>query len=241
MKKAVLIIFLAFMAGLPLYGQVPWAIWMDYNPSIRLSEKTLFYGIADLRFQNLNTNLRTLRVGGSLRYDITPKIELHGGTHFFYDNFGITVAESFEWRPYQGVRFRWPSFKKIQFKHFFRVEERFVWAKDENWAFDFGVRLRYRLGFTIPAWRKAKRQELYFPISYELTHLFGQETSSRRLFSKDRLLVGMAFRISNRFTAEVHYFLNSKGLGGVTEFDPTTQGMRFRLRHRIRNRKVLEQ
>lgn len=104
-----------------------------------------------------------------------------------------------EIRVYQGVRTRWPKFRRGYLTHYVRMEERFEHRQDSE-RVDFSLRFRYRLTAKIRLLRPAL-QDLYFPISAEVFL-----NSSDGLYFNDltRVTPGIGYDFSDQFFTELH-------------------------------------
>lgn len=218
---------------LKTHGQSKTTAWMDYNLTYRIGKDVLLYGDLGHRFTDLNSSIQTTYIRPGVRFDISRKLEFHGGIGLFAKHNAFNELLATELRPWQGVRLRWPSFDGLKIKHFVRFEERFN-SETFNWKVEPTVRFRYQLGLNLPIWTEPYgEQELYMPCSYELLHEFDSQHKSSGLYGGDRFDLGMAYRISATWTLELHYMHLRNSDDGYSELEPASNLLRMRVRHRI--------
>ncbi|MDX2431115.1 MAG: DUF2490 domain-containing protein, partial [Bacteroides sp.] len=83
-----------------------------------------------------------------------------------YYTFSIGDENLNEIRLYQGVRLRWPTFRRVHLSHYARVEERFEKVQNSETR-DFTMRFRYRLTSKF-RFIKPALSDLYIPLSVEI-------------------------------------------------------------------------
>lgn len=183
-------------------------IWLDFNPKVVLkNSKFVLYG---------NLGYRTLVQINWNRYYINSGISfspfIHNdsyGTALKYLQFHVGIADFYtaiideanlnELRTYQGLRFRWPSLKRVNFSHYFRFEQRFESLSNTKTR-EFTTRFRYQLKAKFRL-LKPTLQDLYFPVSAELFM-----SSGEGLFFNDvtRLTPGVGYDFTDLFAMEFH-------------------------------------
>lgn len=104
-----------------------------------------------------------------------------------------------EIRAYQGVRVRWPKFRRGYLSHYVRIEERFEHLQNSE-SVDFSLRFRYRLTAKIRLLKPAL-EDLYFPLSAEIFM-----NSADGLYFNDvtRITPGIGYDFTDQFFTELH-------------------------------------
>jgi hypothetical protein len=138
-------------------------LWADYHAHFYQTEKIEYYGDNGIRFGGGDDKFVRLYVRPSLRYHYTERLRFLAGIGVFYTD-NQNVANTLEIRPWQGVRFKWPTVGKLTFGNLVRLEERITFTSGRS---AFQLRLRYQLGTDISLTR-IPWQGLYIPASAEL-------------------------------------------------------------------------
>jgi len=170
-------------------------LWLDFNPSYKVSERVGLYGKIGARTTFPNNWSRYL-ITPSVKYDWPRMIlkdlkyreELHAGIGFYYTDNKYSV-DRLEIRPFQGYSLSAPNRKRIVIKHFVMLEERFEMETDD-WVNTFGLRLRYRASVTLrfqgDIWQYGKG--FYIPVSGEF---FWNLKGTKQFNDKVRLVGGI--------------------------------------------------
>ncbi len=152
--------------------------WLDFTPQYYLSEKIEAYGDVGFRTNFIESKWRRIHIRPSARYKYSSKLEFHGGLGAFY-SLTDPIENVFEFRPWQGVKLNWPSFKRLRFDNFIRLEERFVTQAESN-RFEYSSRFRYRLNGLYRLtqatgadfWSVEGKWESFFPFGRAVDELF---------------------------------------------------------------------
>lgn len=206
-------------------------IWLDYNPTIPLTERVDFYGDAAARTVFPNEWYRFV-IGPSLRYkqpkSILKKLyykeEFHFGIRFFY-----TVNKNFsnrlEIRPFQGYRLIWPNRPQIAIQHYVRLEERFD-IQTSDWISTFGLRIRYMIESKLISYKNG----LYLPLSLEL---FWNIKGTKQFNDVARVTPGIGYEFKKswkgQFDLSYHYARNTL----EDDFANNNIVFRFRVYHTL--------
>ncbi|MCK5487160.1 MAG: DUF2490 domain-containing protein, partial [Desulfobacterales bacterium] len=155
MKKVVIILIFLFFAWGSLSNihaqeqNIPTNhLWFDFYNFFPITEK-LEYG-GDLGFRHAFSDFPWSRIyiRPTLAYRWKEKIRFLGGFKFAYTSQDI-LANTFEIRPWLGIKINWPKIRRFTFQHFLRLEQRFQFnTGSDSWASE--TRLRYRLGTRVP-------------------------------------------------------------------------------------------
>jgi hypothetical protein len=158
-------------------------IWLDYNPQWDLNESYTLYSSFGGRTIIPHSWTKAyitaaVRFAPETLFNIFNKSQqqLHGGFSVFY-TLNENNPNQIELRPFEGYKISWPDVDRVQFTHFFRLEERFIFTTGES-DFDFELRARYKIE---AIFHKTNHlvdfaNGFYFPISVEfLINLYSTE------------------------------------------------------------------
>ncbi|MCZ6917287.1 MAG: DUF2490 domain-containing protein [Gemmatimonadetes bacterium] len=132
-------------------------LWVDYNPSWRVTPRFEIYGDVGARTELESGGWRRFVVRPSVRYQLHRDVRLMGGLGNFV-TVNDVIANRWEVRPWQGVNVTWPR-APVHFEHFLRFEEQFDF-NTRTWESQSSLRGRYRLR-TVIQW-SALRQDRYW-------------------------------------------------------------------------------
>jgi hypothetical protein len=119
-------------------------LWIDYDPSLWVSEKVELYGDLGLRWELKEDGFWRLVVRPGVRVPVGA-FRLTGGIGNFF-TLNDSISDRWEIRPFQGVSTVWPNWL-ISFNHYLRLEER-IDFDTETWTALTSLRARYRLRAT---------------------------------------------------------------------------------------------
>lgn len=148
-------------------------IWIDFYPHYFRTEKLEYYGDTGYRTILGEQSWSRVYMRPSVRYHISKNWELQGGVGVFYI-FNTNAIDQFEVRPWQGIQFNGPRFKRISFKNVIKLEERWSYLTD-TWNADFEFRLRYKLSGSIglrDKWAIPFYGEAFLPLTGKVEELF---------------------------------------------------------------------
>ena len=117
-------------------------LWVDYNPSWRVTPDLEIYGDIGARTELGSGGWWRFVVRPSLRYQLSRDWRLSGGMGSFY-TWNDVIADKWELRPWQGVAVVWPR-APLPVEHFLRLEEQFEF-NTRTWESLNALRVRYRL------------------------------------------------------------------------------------------------
>ena len=207
-------------------------IWLDYNPSYKVSEKLDFCGDIDARMLFPN-EWYSFVIGPSVRYkkpkliwkELAYKEELHFGIRFFF-TVNKNQPNRLEIRSFQGYKLSWPNRSRIVLQHYVRLEERFN-LESPKWSNTFGLRVPYQAKLILKFkgdWLSFN-DGLYLPVSIEG---FWNLKGMRQFNDVVRITPGIGSELSPKLKAELdvsyHYTRNT------VEDDFATNDVVFRLR-----------
>ncbi len=219
------------VAFLPLMSQeedetiITHQIWADYYAYYFFKPKWEFYGDAGYRFIPKDLTWQTIHARPSIRYIALALWEVHGGIGFF-QTFNKNESNSFEIRPWQGAKIKWPSFEPFYFSHYARVEERIFIPQGSPAEFNF--RFRYRLGVTIYTYRFPNKNHIFIPGYAEVFVNFGPNI--HEVFSnRTRLAVGLGYKTHKDWTFEFHFVGQNGRTGQDEEFKTAERLYQFKV------------
>ncbi|MCK5087612.1 MAG: DUF2490 domain-containing protein, partial [Melioribacteraceae bacterium] len=143
MKFLILILFYFLLTSTAIAQEKNIQTWVDYTTNNWINEEWLYYGDYGIRGVLSVDDWSQYYLNPAFSYRKDVKLSYQGGLRFIYTS-NLSSSNTFELRPWQGVRYVWPRFSKFYFDHYFRLEERLVWQTEVS-GFDFSMRGRYRL------------------------------------------------------------------------------------------------
>lgn len=176
------------------FGNNKDGLWLMYfgNVSIKESNFKIHYEIQD-RNHNIGTDLNQLLIRGALQYNFKNQITFGTGYGFIQSEKEFTpdipIREN---RIYQEVLMQ-QNVSKLNFKHRFRYEQRFI---EETY---FKTRFRYQLGLDIPVYNTNSGKNFY-ATAYNEIFINGEKTASSSLFDRNRLFIGAGFKLNKKLS-----------------------------------------
>ena len=127
-----------------------WSFWyFNYDLTPRLMYQGDFGYRQEFPYHNWNrTHIRS-----GLQWSAGSLVDINGGISAWYTN-QKGLPNSFELRPWQGIKVHWPNLGRFSFDHFARMEQRFNYATEVAGSWDLALRSRYRLNLTFPINRR---------------------------------------------------------------------------------------
>ena len=179
-------------------------IWIDFYPHYFINNKLEYYGDAGYRSIVSNGSWSRIYARPSIRYHLHRLIELQAGMGVFYI-FNKVKFDQFEVTPWQGFQVNWPKLTRISFKHLFKLEERFSFETNNNWASNFELRFRYKLFGKISFVRANKWYipfygEFFVPVKGEIKELYR---------NKGRVGLGLGYKPNKEW--QVAFVFNWQG------------------------------
>ncbi len=205
--------------------------WVDYTTNNWINKDWLYYGDYGIR--------GALSVDEWTQYVVNPafllrrddKLTYHGGMNLFFTT-NKSVSNTFEARPWQGVRYIWPRLDKLYFDHYFRLEERFVWQTEVS-GFDFSLRGRYRL--------RLRTLDFLLPLiptkftSFVSVEIFMDLTDQivENYIGRNRFTLGIGNHVMKDLLIELHYLLQKSRKDELSEFESVDHIFRLRFKHNV--------
>lgn len=176
--------------------------WFDVTKFFPLADELGLGGDAGIRGFVLDGDWTVVYVRPTLKFDPLNTFSLRGGVGVFYA-FQDGPKDIVEVRPWAGTLVRWPRIKKLRLQHRFRADLRF--RKRQQLDFYTSVlRLRYRIGTTVPIGAQAGPKTFYIPISFELLMDSAGDLNAR-FINASRFVAGLGYRISDHWRIELNY------------------------------------
>jgi len=174
-------------------------LWFDFIPHFEVNNRLEYFGDISYRTTTTDNKFRRLMIRPSLRYHWTYELDIIGGIGII-GTWEPTNYNTFELRPYQGLRLNWPKIWRLNFKQRGLVEERLLWNNQGD--FDPNLRFRYRIKTKVPVNKQSIiYKTFYLPLSYEIFGNAGQEEVE--LFqNRARAMVGLGYVFSDNWIAE---------------------------------------
>ena len=135
----------------------------------------------------------------TIRYHWTYELDVIAGIGLF-GTWETNNYNTFELRPYQGLRLNWPKIWHMNFKHRGLIEERLLWNNEGS--FDPNLRLRYRLKTKLPLNKPSIHYKtIYIPISYEIFINAGSKVVEK-FRNQARAMAGLGYVFSDKWIGE---------------------------------------
>lgn len=131
-------------------------------------------------------------------------VDLRGGLGFYYSVQEI-IPNSFELRPWQGVKVHWPTLGRFSFDHYGRLEQRFNRSTGpfEHWS--SVLRGRYRLNVIFPINHPGIIDNtLFVRLNAEIFLNMGRSIVER-FVNKNRYAMCLGYRFNPNWRLEVYY------------------------------------
>jgi hypothetical protein len=193
---------LLFFWTLTTYGQediIDHQVWIDFIPHFEINDQWEFYGDGSFRTSTSGSKFNRLMLRPSVRYHWTYELDLIGGLGFTL-TWEQDDYNTFELRPYQGIRLNWPKIWRMNFKFRGLVEERLIWNNNEQ--FDPNLRLRLRVKTNFPINKPSMGYKVvYIPMSYEVFGNVGPEVVER-FRNQSRAEIGLGYVFSEKWNGE---------------------------------------
>ena len=205
--------------------------WIDYTTNNWIDSTWLYYGDYGLRGVLTVDEWSQLTVNPAFLYRSDEKLTYHAGARLLYTD-NDSTSNTFEARPWQGVGYIWPRFKRFYFDHYLRLEERFVWDTEID-NFDFSLRSRYRLrlrtmDFLLPLiptkFTSAVSVEIFLDITSEILETY---------VGRNRITFGLGNHVADDLLVELDYILQKSRKDETSDFESVDHIFRLRIKHNL--------
>ncbi len=230
-----ILLIILICTSIPLMSQeedetiITHQIWADYYAYYFFKPKWEFYGDAGYRFIPKDLTWQTIHARPSIRYIALALWEVHGGIGFF-QTFNENEPNSFEIRPWQGGKIKWPSFEPVYFSHFVRLEERIFIPQGSPAEYNF--RFRYKLSVKVYAYRFPDKNHLFITGDAEAFVDVGPKI--HEVFSnRNRFAAGIGYKTNNDWTFEFQFVGQSGRSGQEEQFNTAERLYQFKVRRHL--------
>jgi hypothetical protein len=205
--------------------------WFDFRAYYIINDQWTYDGDYGIRGILSGEDWQRVYINPSTLYTLSSRTALRGGIRFIYTN-EITTSNTFEIRPWQGIRFIWPRTKFLIVSQYVRLEERFTFYREDDNS-DFVVRARYLIMAKTPnlTW-KSINQTFYFLASFEFFANLGTAIEETYV-DRTRLTFGLGYLLSKAFRIELNYILQSSRKGSEEGVKFGVHILRLRLKYYI--------
>lgn len=201
--------------------------WADYYQYYYFKPNLQFYGDAGVRTIPGEWSWFMAFARPSIRWKKHELLELHGGIGVF-QTFNVDDVNTFEIRPWQGVKVNWPTFKPIRFNHYFRIEERINFPTD-TWAAELNLRIRYRFSINILIHTLNAQSSIFLPAYVEFFGDIGQQITEN-YNNRSRIGVGGGYKMNDQWTFEADFVLQFSRSGGDDSFNTSDRLIQIKVR-----------
>jgi hypothetical protein len=205
--------------------------WFDFRTAYFIDEKWTYDGDYGIRGFISNEDWRLVYINPSFILQPSAALLYRGGIRFIY-TYEKNTSNTFEIRPWQGVRVTWPSTNWMILTHYFRLEERFtIYTEEAN--NDFALRLRYRITAKTPNLRwKAINQIFYAAVGIEFFGNVGKAVEET-FIDRNRLTYILGYIPSDQWRIVFEYIRQATREDTEDGFKFTLRILRLRLRYNI--------
>lgn len=201
-----------------MYGQHT-QFWFDATIQKNWNERWSLLSDGGIRFQ-VGSGLNVAYLRSGVGYELSENTTVQAGLAYFY--YSPETGNHFqEARPWQGLRFKIPLTKKIDFINYFRLEERIFYYTERS---AFFLRFRYLTGLTITLYQQ-ENFSVYTPLYVEF---FEDLNDHQTIFiNHQRWYVGIGFTFL-KSKAEVYYIARESRISTEHLLDITENIWRVR-------------
>ena len=156
---------------------------------------------------------------------ISEAVSAHGGLNFFYI-FNEKDNDTFELRPWVGIKLRWPQFWRMELVHYLRFEQRFQHTNQVG-DWDNNFRVRYKISSNLPINQESLVDKtVYGVLGYEFfSTSFGDDIRFTKA-ATHRFDVGLGYQQNTKNRYEM-LFLALNGLSEDSSHYTLSSGVLF--------------
>jgi hypothetical protein len=229
-----IVLFIVYTTGVAQEDEdeIDLQTWFDFRAYYQINESWLYDGDYGIRGLISKEDWKRFYINPSFVYYYKTRIVLRGGMRFIYTLEELS-SNTFELRPWQGIRIFWPGTSFLTIDHYFRLEQRLTFYTQESNS-DFAVRGRYRIQLKTPKLTlKAINQTFYFLTFFEIFGNLGNGIEEKYV-NRNRLNFGMGYYITSNWWLELDYIRQSSRRGSSEGFKTTEHIFRLRLKVRLK-------
>lgn len=205
--------------------------WLDFRAYYTINDKWLYDGDYGVRGIISGEDWQRVYINPSVVYNLNISTVLRGGMRFIYTH-EITTSNTFEIRPWQGIRFIWPRTKYFIISQYARLEQRITFHTQEGNS-DFALRARYRIMAKTPNLRwEAINQVFYLFTSFEFFSNVGKAIEET-FVDRTRLTFGLGYLLSQAFRMELNYTIQGSRGGNEEGIKIGVHIIRLRLKYYV--------
>lgn len=230
MKRFLISITILIIFTNPTTGQSDdssFETWSDITTIYNFSDRWQYNGDQGIRGVLSGSDFTALYVRPSVRYRVKPWFTVHGGIKFaqtFFEN----DEDTFELRPWQGLRFTWPKIDGYIVTHYLRLEERMKWSIGQSRDFDFTLRSRYKIGAKSPNFDILFDNGIFLSASVEAFWNV-REGFFENFVNRIRYQVGVGTKVSDAWLVQLNYIQQDGRTIEQDAFSTNQHIMRLRL------------
>lgn len=205
--------------------------WIDYTTNNWINSNWLYYGDYGFRGVISVNEWTQYTINPAFLYRSDEELTFQAGSRLMYTD-NASTPNTFEVRPWQGVRYIWPRFRRLIFDHYLRLEERLVWSTEIG-EFDFSLRSRYRIrmrtmDFLLPLiptkFTSSVSIEIFMDITSEI---------SENYVGRNRITFGLGNHVTDDLLVEINYILQKSRKEVTSDFESVDHIFRLRIKHNL--------
>ena len=179
-------------------------LWLFWHHNHTLTQRLRYIGDIGYRQELPYENWIRMNFKPGIQWSAESIVDLAGGIGFYYTTQKV-LPNSFELRPWQGVKVHWPSLGRFYFDHTARLEQRFnrSLGNFEHWS--SVIRARYRLNLVFPINHNGITDKTFYTrINAEFFWNMGRSIEERYV-NKNRYAMGFGYRFNPKLRLEMYY------------------------------------
>jgi hypothetical protein len=178
--------------------------WLFWHHNHYITHRFRYIGDIGYRQELPYDNWIRLNFKPGIQWSAGSIVDLTGGIGFYYTMQKI-IPNSFELRPWQGIKVHWPILGRFSFDHYARFEQRFNRSIGSTEQWSSVLRSRYRLNVIIPINNTGIIDKtLFVRVNAELFWDMGKSIEER-FVNKNRYTMGIGYRFNPKWRLELYY------------------------------------
>jgi hypothetical protein len=164
-----------------------------------------------------------------IEYSAWSIVDLIGGVGFWY-TIQEHIPDAFEIRPWQGLKFDWPSVGRFEFDHYIRLEERFNYSIGNGNMWTFALRGAYRINLTLPINHPGIIDKTFFVRVNAAFYMDLGKSIEERFVNDERYTAGLGYRFNPKWRFELLYSMDRSKAFSTEGFKVNSHIIKARLR-----------
>ena len=204
-------------------------LWFFWHHNHYFTPRFNYLGDIGYRQEYPYDKWRRINFRPGVQWSAGSLVDIAGGIGIWYTVQKI-IPNSFELRPWQGVKIHWPTLGRFNFDHYARLEQRFNYSMGVDEIWNFALRSRYRLNVTFPLNHPGIIDNtLFVRINAEFFLNLGKSLEERFVDDR-RYTVGLGYRFNPIWRLELLYVIEQSRAFSEEGFKVNSHIIQVRLR-----------